>query len=298
MSKRTLQPQKKLLGQELQKFLRTCETAGKSERTREQYRDAVKRLMELTGDIQVESLAQEDIGQFTLGLKETLAPGSVNYYLRGLRAFVNHLQLNVSVTMVKETKKQIIPFSEAQIRKFFQVINKNTFVGVRDDTLFNLLFDTGVRVSEATGICKEDIVGANIKVLGKGQKERIVPVGSHTLSKLQGYLEQVDDLPEDVPIFISENNVPLNRHTVNDRIRLYAKKAKIKGVRPSCHTFRHTFARAYLLNGGDMYTLQRILGHETLDMVRQYVFLFTSDIEAMHKKYSPGDSLFKKREKK
>lgn len=299
MKRRTLQPKERTIEAELKRFLRTCETEGKSDRTIEQYRNSVVRFMkEVSGNINTELIGQDEIEDFTWGLKERLSPGSVNYYLRGLRAFINHLKLDLTVPMVKEVKKQITPFNEKQVRQIFQQINRKTFVGTRDHALLNLLFDTGIRINEAAGIRKKDILPGHVKVTGKGGKERVVPIGSYAMDSLRNYLEHVDDLPNDTPVFVSINNLPLNRHTVNDRIRLYVKKAGIENIRASCHTFRHTFARAYLINGGDMYSLRKILGHETLDMVKEYVELFTHDVIEIHKKHSPSDTLFRRREKK
>jgi len=85
--------------------------------------------------------------------------------------------------------------------------------------------------------------------------------------------------------------MPLTPNRIQSIIERYALKAKIQGVRASPHTFRHTFAISYLRNGGDVFTLQRILGHETLDMVRNYVNLTQYDLQEAHLRCSPVDNL-------
>ena len=85
--------------------------------------------------------------------------------------------------------------------------------------------------------------------------------------------------------------MPLTSNRIQSIIETYAKRAEITGVRASPHTFRHTFAITYLRNGGDVFTLQRILGHETLDMVRQYICLAQYDLQEAHLRCSPVDNL-------
>jgi integrase/recombinase XerD len=85
--------------------------------------------------------------------------------------------------------------------------------------------------------------------------------------------------------------MPLTPNRIQSIIERHALKAKIQGVRTSPHTFRHTFAISYLRNGGDVFTLQRILGHETLDMVRNYVNLTQYDLQEAHLRCSPVDNL-------
>ncbi|WP_257140727.1 tyrosine-type recombinase/integrase [Bacillus wiedmannii] len=75
------------------------------------------------------------------------------------------------------------------------------------------------------------------------------------------------------------------------RLKMYGDKLKIKGVRVSPHTFRHTFAKYYLLNNGDVMTLQKILGHSSFEMVRKYINMTSKDIVAQHNKHSPINNL-------
>jgi len=85
--------------------------------------------------------------------------------------------------------------------------------------------------------------------------------------------------------------MPLTKTYIETLLKRYAKKAGIEGVRCSPHTFRHTFAISYLRNGGDVFSLQHILGHSSLDVVRIYVNLAQVDIKAAHRRYSPADNM-------
>ncbi len=296
MKLRALQEQGRTVNEELQRLIRKCKIKGLSERTIEQYTISVERFVAFRGNIGVSEITAEDIQDFTCEISNGLSPGSVNYHLRGIRTFFNYCKLSLEVPMVKEIKKQIIPFTAEQVKALLQQPNRQTFVGMRDYLMMQLLLDTGMRMMELCSICCKDVHKNHILILGKGGKERIVPVGEYCGWLLVDYLNQVKDIPEDQPIFVTVNNLPFNHSTLNKRIKKYAKQAEIEGVRCSCHTFRHTFARLYLLNGGDMFSLRKILGHESLDMVKRYVELFTSDIMTIHRRSSPSDSIFKKRQ--
>ncbi|QRG67717.1 tyrosine-type recombinase/integrase [Brevibacillus choshinensis] len=88
-------------------------------------------------------------------------------------------------------------------------------------------------------------------------------------------------------IFLTAFGDPLTPNIFSRRLKQYAMKGKISGIRVSPHTFRHTFAKYYILNGGDPFSLQNILGHSTMDMVRKYVQMYSEDVKIQHNKFSP-----------
>lgn len=94
-------------------------------------------------------------------------------------------------------------------------------------------------------------------------------------------------------LFITRDNTPLSKKQVQDRIREYGKKAGIKNVRCSPHTFRHTFDKLCVLNGANAFQLQAILGHTSLEVTKVYVNLFSSEVQQGHAKFSPINNLFK-----
>lgn len=92
-------------------------------------------------------------------------------------------------------------------------------------------------------------------------------------------------------LFITQDDMKMSRKNVQDRIRKYGRMAGITNVRNSPHTFRHTFAKMAVQNGANIFELQKILGHKTLDMVRVYVNLFSRDVARAHAKFSPVENL-------
>jgi integrase/recombinase XerC/integrase/recombinase XerD len=130
------------------------------------------------------------------------------------------------------------------------------------------------------------------KVMGKGKKERIVPIGSNAQRALQRYLFRYRSnpaLPQTDNVFLSIHGEPL---TENSMKLTFTRLAKRSGVqRLHAHLCRHTFATRFLINGGDVFTLQQILGHSTLEMVRHYVNLASNHIAIQHQRFSPLDRL-------
>jgi len=156
------------------------------------------------------------------------------------------------------------------------------------------LLDTGLRASETVSITLSNLnlKDGYIKVMGKGSKERIVPIGKYVGMTLWTYIDKVRPeaaSPDCNNLFLSQNGKQI---TVNTMKLIFSRLAKSSGVvRLHAHLCRHTFAINYLLNGGDIFSLREILGHTTLDMVNHYLHFTSSQITAQHHKYSPMDKL-------
>ena len=241
---------------------------------------------------------------FTGPQQKCLAGHTVNCYLRAIRAVWGWLMAEEfievnpfdKIKVPKAPKKVITPFSDDQLRAFFAAIDAKSPAGFRDLTIVQTFLDTGIRLTELTDLKLNEVnlIQRCLKIHGKGNKERIVPIGITLQKALAKYINKYRPNPQ-YPLadnlFLSKDGMPLTSNRVQSIIEVYAIKAGIEGVRSSPHTFRHTFAISYLRNGGDVFTLQRILGHETLDMVRNYVTLAQSDLQAAHLRCSPIDNL-------
>lgn len=204
--------------------------------------------------------------------------------------------------------KVIIPtFETTEVEAMIQSAEKRGgFIGTRDAAIIVLLYDTGMRVSELCGLADSDmdINAKRLLVHGKGDKERTVFFGLHAKRLLNNYLVVRNNAlshEETAPcrLFISAevsaggSTIPLTANYVSKMVRRYAKLTKAKCRRPSPHTLRHTFAVQFLRGGGSVFALQRLLGHETLEMTRRYVQLADTDLETAHAIASPGDRLNK-----
>jgi site-specific recombinase XerD len=233
---------------------------------------------------------------------EPLSTYTIHGHVRTLRAFFNWLtregliQNNPARDLrpPKVIKRVISTLSDEEIVSIFHTFNLTINSEVRNQTIFMLLLDTGLRIGELVNLKIEDVNLSDglLKVMGKGKKERIVPIGSNAQRALQRYLFRNRPKPVHPGIenvFLSVHSQPL---TENSMKLAFARIADRSGVhRLHAHLCRHTFATRYLINGGDVFTLQQILGHSTLEMVRHYVNLASNHVAMQHQRFSPLDRL-------
>ena len=229
----------------------------------------------------------------------TLSPRSLQCHVRTLKAFSsrlhaegytdeNHLQ---NLKLPKAPVTVMEPLTPQEIEKVTASINKKSPISARNHAT---LLDTGMRASELAGITlgNLNLTDGYIKVMGKGSKERIVPIGKYVRRVLWDYIDRSRPKPasQDISnLFLTTDGKPI---TVNTLKLLFTRLAKSSGVkRLHAHLCRHTFAINYLLNGGDIFSLREILGHTTLEMVNHYLHFTSSQITSQHHKYSPMDKL-------
>jgi site-specific recombinase XerD len=158
------------------------------------------------------------------------------------------------------------------------------------------LYDTGVRAAELGGITLSDVdlEGRQVRVLGKGNKQRFVPIGAKcqkAVWKYQQFFRPEPATPNISQLFLTDEGYPLRVDCLQDIVKRSANRAGISGIQVSPHAFRRTFAVNYLKNGGDIFTLKEILGHTTLAMMRVYIMLAQTDVAEVHRRCSPGDNL-------
>jgi integrase/recombinase XerD len=234
----------------------------------------------------------------TLGRKES----SINTRLRAVRAFFNFLYKEgmletnpaAELKLIKAKKEVVETFTREQVREILQQVDRASFTGLRDYTILLLLLETGIRAREISEIALKDIrwEDGQVRINGKGYKERLVPIQSTMRLQLKKYIAiRGDDVPNEA-LFVTIDNKPITIRQLQNRISKYGRMANIKNVRCSPHTFRHTFAKMSVQNGADVFTLQKVLGHTSLEMVRNYVNLFSSDVMDAHKRFSPLEKLF------
>lgn len=165
--------------------------------------------------------------------------------------------------------------------------------GDRDRAIVLTLLDSGLRAQELCDIKVGDanLAGNSIKVKGKGNKERIVYVGKRTAKAIWKYLlPRIETMkPEDRLFLVSypSDPGPMDRKVLLHLLKRIGERAGVPNVYP--HRFRHSFAITYLRNGGDVFTLQSLLGHSDLAMVRRYARIAQMDCERVHQTASPVD---------
>lgn len=307
----------------IQDFLLCCAAEGKSPRTIEWYRANLTRfstflksqglgqsLLEI-GTTEARSFIlhlQNDVKRWescpSINDHKGLSPFSVQGYARTIKAFWSWL-LNEGyidsnpmsrLKLPRVPQKIIATFSPEQVQKLLDALDRGKSSGCRDYVIILVLFDTGVRLSELVSLTLEDVdlEQGCFLVKGKGNKERNVPFGSQVRRALWRYVTRFRPepaFPQNTQLFLSNRGFPLKRRAVQSALTRLGRKANITGIRSSPHTFRHSFAKQFLLNGGNVFTLQRILGHSSLEVVKIYVNLTSGDIQNQHKQFSPADNM-------
>ncbi len=178
-----------------------------------------------------------------------------------------------------------------EIDKFLSSININNKYGIRDYALFELIYSCGLRVSEAINLNKEDIFLKKgvIKVVGKGAKERFVPLGGVAVDALDNYLKK--SRPNILKGHIDSNYLFLgnrgNRLTRQGAWKKLKKIRDISGIDTKIHTLRHSCATHLLKNGTDIRVVQQLLGHSDISTTQIYTHIDVEDLEKIHKKYHP-----------
>jgi len=238
---------------------------------------------------------------YTPAKTELLSSATIHGHVRTLRAFFNWLLVEglaqnspaKDLRPPKVTRKVVSTLSDEEIGAILNTFSISPS-DARNRTLFMLLIDTGLRIGELVNLKMDDVHmdEGYLKVMGKGKKERIVPIGNNAQRALQRYLFRFRPKPDNPVtnnVFLSTSNKPL---TENSMKLMFARLSQRSGVcRLHAHLCRHTFATRFLINGGVVFSLQQILGHSTLEMVRHYVNLASSHVTIQHQKFSPLDRL-------
>jgi len=266
----------------------------------------------------IELIGVSEIRSFILYLKEArrfefhplikshdrkLTGHTINCYLRSISAFWGWLLREgfmdsnpfARVKIPRAPRKVITPFTEEQIQSLLQAIDTSGTAGLRNYAMVLMLLDTGMRLGELTGLKMNDVDLRNktLKVFGKGAKERRLPIGKRLLALLWKYqLHRPQPATGSIGnFFLTRDGWPLTKNRVETIIKNMGIKAGLQGVRCSPHTFRHTFCIQFLRNGANIFSLQQMTGHSSLEVLRGYVALAESDLKIAHQKFSPVDNL-------
>lgn len=241
----------------------------------------------------------------TTHLQQTgLSPQTVRGHIRGLKAFSSWLHREQYtdenrlryLKIPKAPVKLIEPLTDQEISQIISSINQDSLTGSRNYAIFVTALDNGLRASELADISigQLDLKKGFCKITGKGDKERIAPLGDFVRMTLWNYIDRIRPEPATTDcdkLFLSPSGRPITANTIK---LVFSRLSKSSGVeRLHAHLCRHTFAINYLLNGGDIFSLKEILGHTTLEMVNHYLHFTRSQITAQHHKYSPMDKLHK-----
>ena len=281
---------------------------NRSQRTIANYDHYLTRLIDFAGDIEVDAIDSEMIRKWRLWLNrlgtntsDELNPATLNYHLIALRSFLKFcakrdiMALNpAKIELARTKRKQVTFLNEEELESLFAQPKIETMVGLRDRAILELLFASGLRVSELVGLNRDHI---NLKrrefmVRGKGEKDRLVFVSEEAASWIEQYLAKRTDNIK--PLFIrysGSKKVDLSgnysRLTARSVQRLVARYALMAGITKhvSPHTMRHSFGTDLLMNGADLRTVQVMLFFNDTATTEIYTHITDPHLKRAYEKY-------------
>jgi len=312
------------VSQVIEGFMLAAEARQLSPHTRRDYATAFGKLRAFLGlgdDPVFAEIGVETIRRFMAHLAESQVGGAAARGNRGLsrKTCLNHhtalsalwawavceriVERNVvrEVEPPRPEKRAIVPLSEEDVKALLAVCERSRSyarpgkracanvrpTALRDKTMIFLLLDTGMRASELCGVTAQDVDLRNrrVTVMGKGTKERSLPISAETARMLWRYMSERADGKANVPLFVTRDGRPMTRLVLLELLKDLGVRAGVSDCHP--HRLRHTFAINFLRNGGNVYELQMALGHSSMEMVRTYLALAETDLESAHREASP-----------
>lgn len=281
---------------------------NRSQKTIRNYDHYLTRLIDFAGDIHIKDIDAELVRKWRLWLNrlgtntsDELQAITLNYHLIALRSFLKFCAKRDipaltadKIELARTRRKQVTFLSEEEIERLFATPDIASLAGMRDRAILELLFSSGLRVSELVGLDRDHI---NLKrrefmVRGKGQKDRPIFISPTAADRIQKYLDARQDNTR--PLFIrfagskkvdlSGNFHRLTARSVQRMVGRYARLAGItKHVSP--HTLRHSFATDLLMNGADLRSVQALLGHSNISTTQIYTHVTDPHLRAVHEKF-------------
>jgi len=251
--------------------------------------------------LKYKELSRSDVLEYLAYLfGQKLEGKSVARNLSSLKAFHNYLILK-DITKSNPCEKIETPkfvksipssLSENEVEKLLDAPDENTFIGIRDKTMIETLYSCGLRISELVDL---EIIHVNlrqgvIRVLGKGQKERLVPMGQKLINLIGIYFRKLEENKiknSSNFLFLSQRGKKITRQAFWHRIKIYATKAGLENNKISPHILRHAFATHLLNNGADLRVVQLLLGHSDLNTTQIYTEVAKRRLQNLHSAHHP-----------
>ena len=271
-----------------------------SANTLEAYGKDLSRFISIIGNVSPKALTREHFEQYITSIAADLSPRSVSRNISAVRTFFKFL---VSENIIKTNPLRLIdgPRFGRSLPKFLSIEETDRLLscpdsvspkGLRDKAMLELLYATGVRVSEliTIKITQVNLERGFVRIMGKGSKERVVPMGDKAINAIKEYLESgrekfVKTKTESF-LFLNNNGTAMTRQGFWKNIRNYGLISGISGT-ISPHVLRHSFATHLLEGGADLRAVQMMLGHADIATTQVYTHVSRKHLSALHKKCHP-----------
>lgn len=298
------------LSEALDNFIESIEVeGGRSKKTAENYTLYIERFIEFAGDIKVSEISYELVRKYRLWLNRYENYNGVNlgkstqaYHLIALRRLLTYLSKRdikslepTKIELPKMTKPQVNFLHYEEVERLLGVIPQDTELGLRDRAILELLFSSGLRVSELINLNRDHIntKRREFSVRGKGNKDRPIFISKTASQHIDNYLKSRKDNLS--PLFINYSKrcaTPsldgnYRRLTARSVQRMIEKYARLAGItkKVSPHTMRHSFATDLLLNGADLRSVQSMLGHASISTTQIYTHITDQHLKDVHDQF-------------
>lgn len=251
----------------------------------------------------IKGITKATVDNFIIGCQNELniKDITINTYLRGLKTILYYFMKlgymeKFHIALVKYDKPVIETYTEDEVKILLKKPNKSncSFVEFRNWTICNILYSTGMRCSNIRNLKIKDIdLDNNLLFLGttKNRRPLAIPITPSLKPILREYLAIREVTDEDY-VFCTAYGDQMNRDSIDSSMRRYNHSRGVK--KTGIHRWRHTFAKQWILNGGDIFKLQKTLNHSDMDMVRNYVNMFTKDLQDGFEDFNPLEFINKK----
>ena len=294
------------LEEALELFIRKCQIKNLTENTIKSYKQKFSYFISFTGASSVSAITPELIDSYILFMKSKGSEvTTINSNLRAIRAVLNFLMekgelKRFPINLLKTEKKIKETYTEAELKLLLKKPNlsKVSFNEYKIWVLENYLLGTGNRISTALELKIKDIdfqSGVITLRRTKNRKQQIIPLSSTLSVILEEYLKIRKGTKDDY-VFCNSYGGQANTRTIQQMVADYNIKRGVN--KTSCHLFRHTFAKMYILNGGDAFRLQRLLGHSDITITKEYVNMFSDDLSRDYSEFNPLDNIIAYNNKK
>jgi len=286
-----------------EKFISKCKVKNLADRTIDYYYKEFERFTKyLKGNPALNEITTEVIEGYTIYLKNETGANEITIasYMRAVRAIFYYLMKmgymdSFMITIPKAVKKVKETYTDEELKVLLKKPNlsKCSFTEYKTWVYINYLLATGNRISTVINLKIKDLDFDNMLIkltTTKNKRQQIIPMAQSLKPILVEYLEIRGGNAEDY-VFCTETGAQAKIRTMEDNLKYYNHKRGIS--KTSSHLFRHTFAKTWILNGGDIFRLQKMLGHSDLSVVKEYVSMFSNDLVLDFDKYNPLDKLVK-----
>lgn len=298
----------------VEQFLQYMELEqNRSSKTIDNYRHYLTRLSDYAGEIKLVDINNEMIRKWRMWLtrlgtnsSDELGKQTQNYHLIALRSFLKFCMKrgyrtlsSDQIELAKTTRKQVTFLTPEEVNRLIEQAPQDTVSGLRDKAILELLFSSGLRVSELVGLDRSHINLAHkeFSVRGKGQKDRPIFISDQAAMAIKTYLDKrTDNIPALFIRFGGKSPVDLKgnyrRLTARSIQRMVSRHALLAGITKhvSPHTLRHSFATDLLMNGADMRSVQALLGHSNIATTQIYTHVTDPHLKKVHHKFHNNQS--------